>query len=117
MFDGDFNVLGSKRAKINSFEHHRLFRRLHHPCLSHRISYSLEAARNICATRAVTKPTAKAFRAAASRHVLVNLHCGMRPPDNARKTTDLAAWFSFQRAGWDLTILRYCRPNVFPFVL
>src|SRR5215475_9329725 len=41
VFDSDFNVLGSERSEVNSFEHHPLFRRLRHPCfIIHRISYS-----------------------------------------------------------------------------
>jgi hypothetical protein len=40
------------------------------------------------------------------------------PFGSVRRTTmDLAAWFSFQRAGQDLRILRYCRPNAVPVVL
>jgi len=33
MLDSDLNILGPERSKINGFEHHRLFRRLRHPCL------------------------------------------------------------------------------------
>ena len=33
VFDSHFNVLGPERSEINSFEHHRLFRRLGNPSL------------------------------------------------------------------------------------
>jgi hypothetical protein len=34
MFDGDFDVLGPERSEINGFQHHWLFRRRGHPCLT-----------------------------------------------------------------------------------
>ena len=40
VFDRDFDVLGPEQTGLNGFEHHRLFRRLHHPCLiSHSVSH------------------------------------------------------------------------------
>src|SRR5262249_25947421 len=41
VFHGDFNVLGPERPEVNSFEGHRLLRRLHNPCLvNHGVSCS-----------------------------------------------------------------------------
>src|SRR6266481_2143514 len=33
VFNRDFNILDSERSEVNSFEYHRLFRRLRNPCL------------------------------------------------------------------------------------
>ena len=43
MFDGDFNVLGRERSKIEGFQDHRLFCRLRNPGLTTRGDFFSES--------------------------------------------------------------------------